>query len=58
MPDRTLSEQLTKYLTDVHSIEVQALAQMKAAPDIAGDERLAAEQYNCEPTTDPVPAKM
>ena len=42
MPDRTLSEQLTKYLTDVHSIEVQALAQMKAAPDIAGDERLAA----------------
>jgi len=42
MPDRTLDEQLTKYLTDVHSIEVQALAQMKAAPDIAGDERLAA----------------
>jgi ferritin-like metal-binding protein YciE len=42
MSDRTTSEQLTKYLTDVHSIEVQALAQMKAAPDIAGDERLAA----------------
>jgi ferritin-like metal-binding protein YciE len=42
MSDRSLSEQLTKYLTDVHSIEVQALAQMKAAPDIAGDERLAA----------------
>jgi ferritin-like metal-binding protein YciE len=42
MSDRTLSEQLTKYLTDVHSIEVQALAQMKAAPDMAGDERLAA----------------
>src|SRR5215210_5096110 len=42
MPDRTLDEQLTKYLTDVHSIEVQALAQMKAAPGIAGDERLAA----------------
>lgn len=42
MPDRTLSEQLTKYLTDVHSIEVQALAQMKAAPDIAGDDGLAA----------------
>jgi ferritin-like metal-binding protein YciE len=41
MTDRSLSEQLTKYLTDVHSIEVQALAQMKAAPDIAGDERLA-----------------
>src|SRR5829696_7460082 len=32
MPDRTLEEQLTKYLTDVHSIEVQAIAQ---------DERLA-----------------
>src|SRR5215208_7084453 len=42
MADRTLEEQLTKYLTDVHSIEVQALAQMKAAPDIAGDDRLAA----------------
>ncbi len=42
MPDRTLDEQLTKYLTDVHSIEVQAVAQMKAAPDIAGDDRLAA----------------
>jgi hypothetical protein len=27
MADRTISEQLTKYLTDVHSIEVQALAQ-------------------------------
>ena len=42
MTERTLNEQLTKYLTDVHSIEVQALAQLKAAPDIAGDERLAA----------------
>src|SRR5215217_65889 len=42
MADRTLDEQLTKYLTDVHSIEVQALAQMRAAPGIAGDERLAA----------------
>src|SRR4051812_34758904 len=41
MSDRSVSEQLTKYLTDVHSIEVQALAQMKAAPDIAGDDRLA-----------------
>jgi ferritin-like metal-binding protein YciE len=42
MGDRTLAEQLTKYLTDVHSIEVQALAQLEAAPEIAGDERLAA----------------
>ena len=38
---RTISEQLDKYLTDVHSIEVQALVQMKAAPDIAGDPQLA-----------------
>ena len=42
MSDRSPSERLTKYLADVHSIEVQALAQMKAAPRIAGDERLAA----------------
>jgi len=42
MADRTLSEQVTKYLTDIHSIELQALAQLKAAPDIAGDDRLAA----------------
>jgi ferritin-like metal-binding protein YciE len=40
--DRSPQDQLTKYLTDVHSIEVQALAQLKAAPGIAGDERLAA----------------
>jgi ferritin-like metal-binding protein YciE len=42
MSDRTLPEQLTKYLTDVHSIEVQALAQLKKAPEIAGDDQLAA----------------
>lgn len=34
---RELHEQLTMYLTDAHSIEVQALAQLRAAPDIAGD---------------------
>jgi ferritin-like metal-binding protein YciE len=33
----TLDEQLTKYLTDAHSIESQALAQMRTAPKIAGD---------------------
>jgi ferritin-like metal-binding protein YciE len=33
----SLDEQLNKYLTDVHSIEKQALIQMKAAPKIAGD---------------------
>jgi ferritin-like metal-binding protein YciE len=37
----TLDEQLTKYLTDAHSIETQALAQMRTAPDIAGDPVLA-----------------
>jgi ferritin-like metal-binding protein YciE len=42
MADRTLGEQLTKYLADVHSIEVQALAQLEAAPDIAHDDGLAA----------------
>ena len=31
----TLDEQLTKYLTDAHSIESQALAQMRTAPGIA-----------------------
>lgn len=35
-------EQLVKYLADVHSIEEQALTQLRAAPEIAGDERLAA----------------
>src|SRR5918992_1686916 len=34
---KTLDEQLTKYLTDAHSIETQALAQMRTAPEIAGD---------------------
>jgi ferritin-like metal-binding protein YciE len=39
-----LHEQLHKYLTDVHSIEVQALTQMKRAPDLAGGPELA-EMY-------------
>ena len=38
----TLSEQLTKYLEDAHSIEAQALAQLRKAPDIAGDPELSA----------------
>ncbi|HTW11708.1 MAG TPA: DUF892 family protein [Solirubrobacteraceae bacterium] len=41
MTPSTLDEQLTKYLTDVHAIEQQALAQMHAAPKLAGDDRLA-----------------
>src|SRR5919108_2138051 len=36
-----IQEQLTKYLTDAHSIEEQALAQLRTAPDIAGDPQLA-----------------
>src|SRR5919197_6697111 len=37
-----IQEQLTKYLTDSHSIEEQALAQLRTAPDLAGDPQLAA----------------
>jgi ferritin-like metal-binding protein YciE len=36
-----LHEQLTKYLTDAHSIERQALAQLKSAPRVAGDPELS-----------------
>ena len=39
---RGLAEQLTKYLTDAHAIEEQALAQLRTAPDLAGDPELAA----------------
>jgi ferritin-like metal-binding protein YciE len=37
----TIDEQLTKYLTDAHAIEEQALVQMRLAPRIAGDPVLA-----------------
>jgi ferritin-like metal-binding protein YciE len=40
MPE-TLDEQLTKHLTDAHSIEEQALLQMKVAPRLAADPELA-----------------
>jgi ferritin-like metal-binding protein YciE len=36
-----IDEQLTKYLTDAHSIEQQALAQMRTAPELARDEQIA-----------------
>jgi ferritin-like metal-binding protein YciE len=36
-----LDEQLTKYLTDAHSIEEQALVQMRSAPKLAGDPEIA-----------------
>jgi ferritin-like metal-binding protein YciE len=38
---RDLRTQLTKYLTDAHAIEAQALAQLRAAPDLAGEAELA-----------------
>jgi ferritin-like metal-binding protein YciE len=41
MSDRTMQDQLVKFLADVHSIEVQALAQMERAPDIAGEPTLS-----------------
>jgi ferritin-like metal-binding protein YciE len=41
MPERDLQEQLVKYLTDVHSIEEQALVQMRRAPEIASDPELS-----------------
>jgi ferritin-like metal-binding protein YciE len=42
MAVRTMNEQLVKYLTDVHSVEEQALAQLRLAPRIAADPELAA----------------
>jgi ferritin-like metal-binding protein YciE len=36
-----IHEQLTKYLTDAHSIEEQALAQLRSAPDLVGDAELS-----------------
>jgi ferritin-like metal-binding protein YciE len=39
-----IADQVTKYLTDAHSIEVQALAQLRSAPKIAGSTKLA-ENY-------------
>ena len=41
MPPRTLDDQLTKYLTDLHAIEQQALTQMRLAPRLAGDPEIA-----------------
>jgi ferritin-like metal-binding protein YciE len=37
----TLQEQLDKYLADAHSIEEQALQQLRAAPEAAGDPQIA-----------------
>jgi ferritin-like metal-binding protein YciE len=38
---RSPSEQLVKYLADAHSVEEQALAQLRAAPRIAAEGRLS-----------------
>lgn len=38
---RDLTDQITKYLTDAHSIEQQSLQQMRTAPDIAGEAGLS-----------------
>jgi ferritin-like metal-binding protein YciE len=38
----SLDEQLNAYLSDAHAIEEQAIPQMRAAPDLAGDPQLAA----------------
>jgi ferritin-like metal-binding protein YciE len=38
----SLDEQLTAYLSDAHALEQQALPQMRAAPDMAGDPELVA----------------
>jgi ferritin-like metal-binding protein YciE len=41
MTPNGLDEQLTKYLTDAHSIEEQARVQMRRAPKLAGDPEIA-----------------
>jgi ferritin-like metal-binding protein YciE len=41
MSASSLEDQITKYLTDAHSIEEQALVQMEQAPRLAGDPELA-----------------
>jgi ferritin-like metal-binding protein YciE len=38
----TPNDRITSYLTDAHSIEEQALAQLRAIPDLSGAPRLAA----------------
>ncbi len=50
MTPNDFQTQLIKYLTDAHSIERQALVQMKAAPGMAGDPEIAAafEQHLTE----------
>ena len=42
----TIDEQLIKYLADAHSIEEQALVQMKLAPKMAGNPQIAGDFKN------------
>ena len=42
MNERSIHEQIVKYMADIHSIEQQALVQIKIAPKIAGDATLEA----------------
>lgn len=39
--DRDIHEQLTKYLTDAHAIEIMSLQQLKKAPDVADEPAFA-----------------
>lgn len=41
MTETSLATQLVRYLADAHSIEEQALRQLRTAPDIAGEPNLA-----------------
>src|SRR3954471_1886224 len=41
MSERTVNGQVRAYLSDAHSIEEQALAPLRSAPEHAGDESLA-----------------
>src|SRR3954464_5070140 len=51
MGTQTIDKQLTKYLTDAHAMEVQALAQMRAAPKLAKDPGLErAFREHCDET--------
>lgn len=43
MTPNDLEEQILKYLTDAHSIEIQALEQMRRAPKIAGDPAISGQ---------------
>ena len=42
MSHQSASDQLVKYLADAHSLEEQALAQLRAAPELAGEGRMSA----------------